>query len=92
MSSALKIGLILLVFSLMMGLIALLPDTSQYPLPPEFSISLAVVLAYTFAWVGVFWFISAWWWAMLLTIGLELTIWIAKQVLRIFTWLTWLFG
>jgi len=92
MSAALKVGLIILAFSLMMGLIALLPDTTQYPLPTEFSTSVAVVLAYTFAWVGVFWFISAWWWAMLLTIGLELTIWIAKQVMRVFSWLARLFS
>jgi len=92
MSAALKVGLILLTFSLLMGLIALLPDTTQYPLPPEFATSLGVYVSAAFAWVGVFWFISAWWWIMLLNIGLELTIWIARQVIRITSWIVRLFS
>jgi len=92
MSAALKVGLIILAFSLLMGLIALLPSTDQYPLPPAFATSVAVVFAYVFAWVGVFWFISIWWWIALLTIGLELSIWIAKKVIQIFSWLARLFA
>jgi len=92
MSAALKVGLIILTFSLIIGLIALLPSTDQYPLPSEFSTSIAVVVAYVFAWVDVFWFISVWWWIALLTIGIELTIWIAKQVIRITSWVVRLFG
>jgi len=92
MTAAIKVGLILLVFSLIIGLIALLPSTDQYPLPAEFTTSVAIVFAYVFAWVDVFWFISVWFWIMLLTLGLELTIWIAKQVIRIIGWLVRIFS
>jgi len=92
MSAALKVALILLVFSLLIGLLALLPDTSAYPLPPQFAASLAVYVAYAFAWINVFWFISVWWYIILLNLGLQLTIWIAKQVLRIMSWLVRIFA
>jgi len=92
MTTAVKAILILLAFSLVMGFIALLPSTDQYPLDPSIAASIAVVFAYVFAWVGVFWFISVWFFIMLLTIGLDLTIWIAKQVLRLISWIVRLFA
>jgi len=92
MTALVKAGLVLLCFSLIVALIALLPSTTDYPLPTEFSSSITLIIGYAFAWVGVFWFLSVYWWMMLLNFGLELSIWIAKQVLRIIGWAVRMFS
>jgi len=92
MSAALKVGLILLGFAVLMGLIALLPSTADYPLPDEFNAGLTLIIGYAFAWIGVFWFISVYWWMMLLNFGFELSFWVGKQVIRIFGWIVRLFS
>jgi len=92
MTALVKGILVLIVFSLIVSLIALLPSTEQYPLPPEFNTSIVLIVGYAFAWVNVFWFLSAYWWMMLLNFGLELTIWLAKQVLRIIGWAVRMFS
>jgi len=83
MTALTKAGLFILFFALVVILIALLPDTTQYPLPPQFTASVTVVLAYVFTWATFFWFISVWFQIMLLTMGLEITIWIAKKIIWI---------
>jgi len=74
---------VLLFFALIIGLIALLPDTTDYPLPPQVAASLTVVLGYAFAWGDFFWFIPVWFYLALLTIGLELSLWLARKVMWI---------
>jgi len=92
MTTAVKVVLILLAFSLVMGFIALLPSTDQYPLDRGIAAGIAVVFAYVFAWNSTFWFIGIWFWIMLLSIGFELTVWIAKQVIRLTSWVVRLFA
>jgi len=95
MSLATKTVLVILFFATLVGLISLLPSatcttgsvTGCYPLPSQFATSLFVVLSYVFAWSNVFWFINAWFQILLLQIGFDITVWIAKKVIWIIGWL-----
>ena len=76
---------VVLFFSLVVILFALLPSTSEYPLPSEFSSSLIVIFSYYFAWSSVFTALNTLLTCTLLVLGFELGIFIWKIV-------TWVIG
>jgi len=92
MSVLTKAIAVLLAFAIIVALIAALPSTRDYPLPGEFSSSLTLIIGYAFAWVGVFWFISVYWWMMILNYGFELTLWLARQLKQIIGWVIRLYS
>jgi len=80
MSSALKMLLIAAFFALCAVLFALLPSTSQFPLPDAFTDSLELILAYTFAWAEIFTVLNTLLFCALIMIGFEAAIWLWKMV------------
>jgi len=76
MSLVVKALVYVLFFSLLVVLIALLPLTSAYPLPPEFASSLTLIFGYYFAWSSVFTVLNTLLVCAGLGIGLELVIWV----------------
>jgi len=75
-----KAIIVILAFSTFVGLLALLPDASDYPLPPEAAAALQVILGNVFAWSSVFSVINTLWALVLLTFGFELAVWTWKVV------------
>jgi len=73
--------MLILFTGLVIAGIALLPDVSTYPLPPQFLASITVVLAYVFTWSTFFWFLQAWFYILTLTMGVEIAIWTARKVM-----------
>jgi len=92
MSSLLKGILILLFFSLLIGLISLLPSTSDYPLDPMFASGVATIFGYYFAWSSVFTCLNTLLALSLLSIGLVLVFAIAKFVMWVISFTSRLVG
>jgi len=76
MSLLTKAVVIVLFYSFVVAIIALLPSVQDYPLSPAFASSLAVIFGYLFAWSSVFTCINSLLSIALISIGLELAIWI----------------
>jgi len=74
-----------LVFSAIVVIMALLPSTTDYPLPPQFASSITVVFGYYYAWSSVFTALNTLFICATFGIGLELVIFIYKVV-------TWVIG
>lgn len=76
----------------LIGLIALLPSTTDYPLDPSIATSLTIIMGYVSAWTSIFWAINILFGVALLGIGLELILWVAKKVIWIIGWAARLFS
>jgi len=80
MSAALKALMIVAFFSLIVVLIALLPNTSDYPLPASFTNGIVIFIAYYFAWAKVFTFLNTLFFFFVLTLFMDVYIWTARLV------------
>jgi len=70
-----------LFFSLIVSLLALLPSTDDYPLPSAITDGITVIVGYYFAWAEVFDFLNWLFFFFMLTLFIEVYIWIAKAVM-----------
>jgi len=55
-----------------------LPSTQQFPLPPEFATSLALIIGYTFAWAQVFTCIQTLMACAIVAMSIEIVVWLWK--------------
>jgi len=65
---------------LFVTMIYLLPTNVEYPLPTEFTSSLALIIGYTFAWAQVFTWINVLFLCALTALAIEILIWIWKVI------------
>jgi len=70
-----------LFFSLIVSLLALLPSTADYPLPDVISQGVTLVVGYYFAWAQVFTFLDWLFYFFILSIFIEVYVWIAKAIM-----------
>jgi len=83
MSAALKAFLIIAFFSLVVALLALLPTTADYPLPPSITTGIVTFMGYYFAWAKVFTFLNTLFFFFVLTLFLDIYTWTAKLIMWI---------
>jgi len=81
MSAAVKALLVIAFFSLIVVLIALLPDTTDYPLPTSISSGVVLFIGYYFAWAKVFTFLNTLFFFFVLTLFMDIYIWTARLIL-----------
>jgi len=68
-------------FSLVITLIALLPSTTDYPLPSAITQGIVIIIGYYYAWAQVFTFLEVLFVFFVLTLFFEIYLWLAKVVL-----------
>jgi len=83
MSLVSKAVITVIFFSLVVTLIAFLPSTTDYPLPTGVTQGIAIVIGYYYAWAQVFTFLNVLFLFFVLTLFLEVYLWIARVVLWI---------
>jgi len=74
MSIAIKAILIFLFFSLIVVFFSMLPLVSDYPLDPLFASSVAIIIQYTYAWISIFWAINYLMYCVLLSLSIEVAL------------------
>jgi len=83
MSAIGKVFSVIAFFALVMFLVALLPSTTDYPLPTGVTQGITLVVGYYFAWAGVFTFLNVLFLFFVLSLFIEIYVWIAKVVMWI---------
>jgi len=81
MSLLTKAIITVLFFSLIVSLIALLPSTADYPLPSAVNQGIVLVIGYYYAWAQVFTFLQTLFLFFVLTLFLDIYLWITSVVL-----------
>jgi len=75
-------GIVTVIFlSLIVFMIALLPSTTDYPLPTAVTQGITIIVGYYYAWAQVFTFLQTLFVFFVLTLFIEIYIWISKVVL-----------
>jgi len=83
MSLVSKAVITVIFFSLVVTLIALLPSTTDYPLPTGVNQGITIIVGYYYAWANVFTFLNVLFLFFVLSIFIDIYMWIARVVLWI---------
>lgn len=73
-----KIITVVIFFSLIVGLIGLLPSTTDYPLNPTISTGITLIMGYYYAWALTFTFLQTLFVFFMLTLAIQIYIMVAR--------------